>query len=75
MIHEKVILNMFVNQKVVTKVFAGLVVAHISTDNFLGILAFVLGPALAAGHNLVIHAETRLSFVIFLLIELSVKAG
>lgn len=49
--------------------------AHVTSDNFLGILAFILGPTLAAGHNLIIHAETRLSFVVFLLIELSVKVG
>lgn len=49
--------------------------AHVSGANFLGILGLLLGPALAAGHNIVIHTEIRFSFIIFLLIELSIKVG
>lgn len=53
----------------------GLVASIIPSDCFLGTFAFILGSVLAAGHNLVVYVAPQLSPCVFLLTELSVKAG
>lgn len=50
-------------------------VAVLSESTFLGALGFILGPALAAGYNILLQTEPRLSFAVFLLIQLSADAG
>lgn len=53
----------------------GFYVAILSDQIYLGCLGKILGPALAAGYNVILQVEGVLSAIGQLLIDLALKAG
>lgn len=60
---------------VLYSLFSGVALLSLSDKSFLGLLGLALGPALAAGYNVILQGETKLMAVLSFIAQLSNKAG
>lgn len=58
-----------------TFLFLGAVVAIISDENSLTAFGYILGPALAAGYNIILQTGPQLVLLASLLIEIAAQVG